>query len=127
MRTMTKAAPRPDTGAAGDEAEMGGIGEGVLTGDGPEVAAGLGRMVGSAAWVQARIARFGAHRLRRALDAQAEMLACRTPEALCAAQIGYLSGLSEDYAREWGRLFAAATRPGPGQPDPVEERHATPV
>jgi hypothetical protein len=84
------------------------------------------------AQMQAEMARFGAWRAHRALEAQAEMLACRSRAELRGAQRTYMEGLAEDYVREWSRLCGYGLRVGLGQPlpprpEPPEERHATAV
>jgi hypothetical protein len=90
------------------------------------------RALDGMAQMQAEMARFGAWRLHRALEAQADLLACRSRVELREAQRSYLEGLFEDYVREWSRLGGYALRVGTGQPlppsrGPEGERHATAV
>ena len=102
-----------------------------LPGGSPAVAE-VERMLDSIAQVQAETARFAACRVHRALEAQAEMLRCRSGADLRAAQETYVQGLADDYAHEWARLAGYGMRlglglPVPPPPEPEDERHATPV
>ncbi|MBM2576333.1 hypothetical protein JQC91_08440 [Jannaschia sp. Os4] len=96
------------------------------------VAEGMGTTLDSLAQMQAEMARFGARRMHRALEAQAAFQRCRTPADLLEARRAYVAGLSEDYADEWMRLVGYGMRcalgqPVPPPPAPEGERHATPL
>jgi hypothetical protein len=90
------------------------------------------KAVDGMAQMQAEMVRFGARRVHRALEAQAEMLACRSQAELRDAQRSYMEGFFEDYVREWSRLGSYAMRVGLGQPvpaapEPGEDRSASGV
>jgi hypothetical protein len=93
---------------------------------------GLGQMIDSGMQMQAEMARFGAQRVHRALEAQAALLACSSAAERAEVQTSYMHGLVEDYTHEWNRFFADGMRLGAGQPvpaprEPEEKPHATPV
>lgn len=151
-RRETSSAPKSQSaeraGAAATFEPMPDIAEWIKTtfyaGDGPAVPPAVAmmranpfmahaeRVIDGMAQMQAEMARFGARRIHRALEAQAEMLACRSPSELQAARAVYMERLADDYAHEWSRLLGYGMRVGMGQPlpqapDPEDERHATPV
>jgi hypothetical protein len=87
-------------------------------------------MLDGAAQIQAELARFGAQRVHRALEAQSKMFGCQSSMEMRAAQQAYLTGLAEDYTEEWRRIYAYGLRLTFGQAGPMAldgERHATPV
>jgi hypothetical protein len=65
--------------------------------------------------MQLELARFGAERTQAAFEAQARLLASRSPGDLLEAWDGYLRHLAEDYAREANRVLAHGMGLEPGR------------